>query len=89
MLRIRLSRVGKKKQPSYRIVVVDSRAPRDGAYLDLVGSYNPLPEESVVRIDEEKARGWLLKGAQPSESVVRLLRKSGVLGKDDGNEGAD
>jgi small subunit ribosomal protein S16 len=89
MLRIRLSRVGKKKQPSYRIVVVDSRAPRDGAYLDLVGSYNPLPKEPVVRIDEEKARGWLLKGAQPSEPVVRLLRKSGVLEKADNNEGAD
>ena len=81
MLRIRLRRVGSRGQPSYRIVVADSRAARDGAFVDYLGHYNPRTEPSTVVIDEEKALSWLRKGAQPSEAVARMLKKSGVLDK--------
>ncbi len=79
MLRIRLRRVGKKKAPAYRIVVADSRAPRDGAFVEVLGLYDPLTEPLTVQVDSEKVRDWIRKGAQPSEKVMYLLRKSGVL----------
>ncbi|MBI4233073.1 MAG: 30S ribosomal protein S16 [Chloroflexi bacterium] len=87
MLRIRLRRVGKRSMPSYRVVVADSRAPRDGAYVDQVGTYNPLTDPPTVRIDEAKAVEWLRRGAQPSEPVQRMLRKLGVLEKVKSDEG--
>ncbi len=79
MLRIRLRRVGKKKQPSYRVVVADSRAPRDGAFVETIGHYNPLTNPATVTIDEEKAREWLRQGAQPSDRVQRLLAAQGIV----------
>lgn len=82
MVRIRLRRIGKKKQPSYRIVVTDSRAPREGAFLEAIGRYNPRTEPSEVEIDADRARDWLSKGAQPSDAVVKLLKISGVLTQD-------
>lgn len=81
MLRIRLRRVGAKKQPSYRLVVADSRAPRDGAFVEIIGHYNPMTEPETVVIDEEKALHWLKEGAQPSETTARLLGKAGILEK--------
>ncbi len=79
MLRIRLRRMGKKKQPSYRVVVADSRAPRDGAFVEVLGYYNPRTEPATVQIDIERAKLWLSRGAQPSDRVVRLLASRGVL----------
>ena len=81
MLRIRLLRVGRKKQPSYRIVVAEARAPRDGAFVDWIGHYDPRTDPPVVRVDQEKAVAWLGKGAQPSDTVRRLLRLLGVYEK--------
>lgn len=74
-------RTGKRKQPSYRVVVADQRSPRDGRFVEEVGTYNPLTDPSQIAIDEEKALGWLAKGAQPSESVRALLRRTGVWQK--------
>jgi small subunit ribosomal protein S16 len=79
LLRIRLRRVGKKKAPAYRIVVADSRAPRDGAFIEVLGLYDPLTEPLTVEVDADKVRDWMRKGAQPSEKVGYLLRKAGVL----------
>ncbi|MBF8267773.1 MAG: ribosomal protein [Dehalococcoidia bacterium] len=79
MLRIRLRRVGAKKQPSYRIVVADSRAPRDGAFVEQVGHYNPLTDPPTITLDEDKVVKWLRQGAQPSEPVERMLKKMGTL----------
>ena len=73
MLRIRLRRIGAKKHPSYRIVVADSRSPRNGRFVDQVGRYDPMTDPPTVVLDEEKAREWLRKGAQPSEPVQRFL----------------
>lgn len=73
MLRIRLFRVGKKKQPSYRIVVADARSPRDGAIVEQVGIYNPLTDPATVVIDNEKVQKWIGVGAKPSDTVQRLL----------------
>ncbi|MCJ7604956.1 MAG: 30S ribosomal protein S16 [Dehalococcoidales bacterium] len=81
MLRIRLRRVGAKKHPSYRLVVADVRAPRDGAFVEIIGHYNPMTEPETVVIDEEKALHWLRQGAQPSETTARLLGKAGILEK--------
>ncbi len=81
MLRIRLRRVGKKGAPSYRIVVADSRAPRDGAYVDWIGQYEPLFDPPKVTLNEEKAVHWLQKGAQPSEPVHRILNWNGIYEK--------
>lgn len=78
-VRIRLSRVGATKQPSYRLVVADSRAARDGRALDTIGHYNPRTEPIELNIDEAKAKDWLAKGAQPSDTVVRLFRRAGLL----------
>ena len=72
--RMRLARVGSKKNPIYRVVVSDSRSPRDGKFIEIVGRYNPQTEPSLIELDEEKVRGWLAKGAQPSEPVQRLLK---------------
>jgi small subunit ribosomal protein S16 len=79
MLRIRLRRIGKTKAPSYRIVVADSKSPRDGAFIDILGNYEPLANPAVVSIDVDKARDWIRKGAKPSETVEKLLKKHGVL----------
>ena len=79
MLRIRLRRVGKKKQPSYRIVVADVRSPRDGRFVEQVGHYNPLTDPSTVVLNEERVAYWLGQGAQPSDPVSRILRFQGML----------
>jgi small subunit ribosomal protein S16 len=76
--RMRLARVGSKKNPIYRVVVADSRSPRDGRFIEIVGRYNPQTEPSTIELDEEKIRGWLDKGVQPSESVRRLLKAKGL-----------
>ena len=81
MLRIRLRRVGKKGRPSYRIVVADSRAPRDGKYVEWIGQYDPLYDPPKVTLNQEKAVAWLAKGAQPSDAVQRILQWSGILEK--------
>lgn len=78
-VRIRLTRTGKKKQPSYRVVVADGRAPRDGRYIEQIGRYDPRQEPSVVEINQERANYWLQNGAQPSDPVRRLLQIAGVL----------
>ncbi len=79
VVRMRLMRMGKKKQPMYRVVVVDSRAPRDGRYIEQIGRYEPLHDPSIVEIDNERAADWLSKGASPSETVEKLLNISGVM----------
>ena len=81
MVKIRLRRVGDKKRPSYRLVVADSRAPRDGAFINIIGYYNPLTDPETVVIDEEKALHWLGQGAQPTATVARLLSKAGIIEK--------
>jgi small subunit ribosomal protein S16 len=78
VLRIRLRRVGKKKQPNYRLVVADSRAPRDGAFIETIGTYNPLTEPATISVDEAKAREWLGKGAVPSDRAQRILASQGI-----------
>jgi small subunit ribosomal protein S16 len=77
-VKLRLMRMGKKKQPTYRLVAADGRSPRDGRFIELVGVYDPRAEPSVVRIDNDKAVAWLRKGAQPTERVERLLKISGA-----------
>ena len=79
MLRIRLSRVGKKKQPAYRIVVADSRSPRDGSFLKIIGHYNPLTEPTTLVVKEDEAVHWLQKGAKPSDTAAKLLTRIGVM----------
>ncbi len=79
MVRIRLRRVGAKKQPSYRLVVTDSRAPRDGRFIEIVGNFNPRTEPPLVEIDAERVKYWLSQGAQPSDAVARLLQQKGIL----------
>lgn len=78
MVKIRLRRIGKKKQPTYRVVVADSRAPRDGRFIEAIGRYAPRNEPSLVEIDPDRAREWLGKGAQPSGAVTKLLKIAGV-----------
>ena len=73
-VRMRLTRVGSKKNPIYRVVVADSRSPRDGRFLDIVGQYNPQPNPSLIEFNEDKVKDWLSKGAKPSEAVGRLLK---------------
>jgi small subunit ribosomal protein S16 len=77
-VKIRLMRVGKKKQPTYRVVVTDGRSPRDGRFIEIIGQYAPRQEPSFVQIDAESALGWLRKGAQPTEQVQKLLMSTGV-----------
>ena len=79
MLKIRLQRVGKKKQPTYRVVVADARAPRDGKYVEIIGQYNPRTEPTTFVIDEEKARAWMSKGAQPTERIHKLFATVGIM----------
>lgn len=79
MLRIRLRRVGARNQPSYRIVVADSRAARDGAFVDHLGHYNPTTEPPTIELDEDKALKWIRQGAKPSEAVERMLKSQGTL----------
>ncbi len=81
MVKIRLRRVGTKKKPSYRLVVADARAPRDGAFISIIGHYNPLTDPETVVIDEEKALSWLRQGAQPTATAARLLSKLGIMEK--------
>lgn len=81
MVKIRLKRMGAKHRPMYRIVVADSQAPRGGAYLEVIGNFNPLTDPETVNIDEAKALEWLEKGAQPTETAFRLLAKMGVMEK--------
>ena len=82
MLKIRLRRAGKKGQPSYRIVVTDSRWARDGRFVEWIGTYNPLSDPPDVTLEEEKALTWLQKGAQPSDAVSRILKWKGILSKE-------
>lgn len=79
MLRIRLRRVGKKKQPQYRLVVADSRAPRDGAFIETIGTYNPLTDPATIEVNEERAKEWLSKGALPSDRAVKILASKGLV----------
>ena len=79
MLRIRLRRVGMKKQPSYRVVVAESTAPRDGKFVEVVGFYNPRTQPETINVKEERVLHWLSVGAQPSDSTARLLKKVGTL----------
>jgi small subunit ribosomal protein S16 len=78
VVKIRLSRHGNKKNPIYRVVVADSRQPRDGKTLEEIGRYNPQLEPSLIEIDAERARAWLANGAQPTEQVAKLLKIAGV-----------
>lgn len=77
-VRLRLMRMGKKKQPTYRIVAADARSPRDGRFIEIVGTYDPRQEPSAISVDNEKAVKWLRNGAQPSERVKKLLEISGA-----------
>ncbi len=79
MVKIRLMRMGMKGAPSYRVVVADARAPRDGRFIENIGWYNPLTEPSTIQINAERARHWMRVGAQPTESVRSLLVRSGVI----------
>ena len=78
-VRIRLRRVGKKKQPQYRLVVADSRAPRDGAFIETLGTYNPLTHPATISINGDRAKEWIAKGAIPSDRAVRLLASQGII----------
>ena len=79
MVKMRLKRIGAKKAPFYRVVVADSRYPRNGRFIEEIGTYNPLAEPAQVNIDGEKAKAWITKGAQPTETVKALLKKSGIV----------
>lgn len=81
MVKLRLRRVGAKKQASYRVVAADSRSPRDGRFIEVVGFYNPRTEPETVQIKEERALHWLSVGAQPTDAVIRLLKKTGTLNR--------
>ncbi len=78
MVKIRLRRMGAKKAPFYRVVVADSRFPRDGRFIEEIGTYNPMTEPAEVKIDAEKAKTWLKNGAQPTDTVKSLLKKTGI-----------
>jgi len=77
-VRIRLKRMGAKKRPFYRIVVADSRFPRDGRFIEEIGIYNPTTDPSTLEVNQEKAAGWLKKGAKPSETVKSLFKRAGI-----------
>jgi small subunit ribosomal protein S16 len=78
--KIRLARVGSKKNPIYRVVVADSRSPRDGRFIEIVGRYNPQTDPSTIEFDEAKVKDWLSKGAQPTDPVARLLKAKNIGG---------
>ena len=77
-VKLRLTRIGSKKNPIYRVVAADSRSPRDGRFLEIVGRYNPQTDPSTIDLDEQKVKAWLEKGAQPTDSVRRLLRAKNI-----------
>ena len=79
MLKIRLRRIGAKKAPFYRVVVADSRYPRDGRFIEEIGYYNPITEPAEIKIDAEKAKKWIANGAQPTDTVKSLLKKSNIV----------
>jgi small subunit ribosomal protein S16 len=79
MVKIRLRRMGAHKKPFYRVVVADARSPRDGRFIEEIGYYNPLTDPADIKIDEEKAKKWLDNGAQPTDTVKTLFKKSGIL----------
>lgn len=79
-VKIRLKRMGAKKSPFYRVVVADSRFPRDGRFIEQVGTYNPMVEPSAIEFDAEKIEKWIKNGAQPTDTVKRLLKKKGIVG---------
>jgi small subunit ribosomal protein S16 len=81
MVKIRLRRMGRRNRPFYRVVVADSRSPRDGKFIEIIGHYNPLTEPTTISIDGEKALKWLRYGAQPTDTVRRLLAKVGIMDK--------
>ena len=78
-VKMRLRRLGMKKAPFYRVIVADSRSPRDGRFIEEIGYYNPLTEPAEIKIDAEKAKKWIANGAQPTETVKSLLKKSGIV----------
>lgn len=78
-VKIRLRRMGAKKAPFYRIVVADSRYPRDGRFIEEIGYYDPTKEPSIVKVDAEKVKSWMSKGAQPTDTVKRLLKENGAI----------
>ncbi len=80
-VKLRLKRMGTNKKPFYRIVAADSKSPRDGRFIETVGTYNPISKEEAITVDEEKALSWLNKGAQPTETVRSILRKKGIIAK--------
>jgi small subunit ribosomal protein S16 len=86
-VKLRLMRMGKKKQPTYRVVAADGRSPRDGRFIEIVGVYNPRTDPSEIRIDNDKAVAWLSKGAQPTEAVRKLLEISGAWEQYSGAKG--
>ncbi len=77
-VKLRLTRVGSKKNPIYRVVAADSRSPRDGKFIEILGRYNPQTDPSTIDVDAEKVKAWLDKGAQPTESVARILKVAGI-----------
>ena len=79
MVKIRLRRMGSKKNPFYRIVVADSRSPRDGRFIEEIGTYDPMKAEAAVTLDADKAKQWIANGAQPTDTVKAMLKKNGVL----------
>jgi small subunit ribosomal protein S16 len=79
-VKIRLTRIGSKKNPIYRVVVADSRSPRDGRFIEIVGRYNPQTEPSTIELDEAKINDWVAKGAQPTEPVAKLMKAAGIGG---------
>jgi len=81
MVKIRLRRMGRRNKPFYRVVVADSRSPRDGKFIDIIGHYNPLTDPATISIDGEKALKWLSYGAQPTDTVRSLLNKLGIMDK--------
>lgn len=81
MVKIRLNRMGAKRQPFYRVVVADSRSPRDGRFIEIVGNYDPTKNPAIINIDEEKVISWIKNGAQPTDTVRSLLSKKGIMKK--------
>lgn len=79
MVKMRLRRMGAKKQPFYRVIVADERSPRNGRFIEEIGYYNPLTDPSVIKIDADKAKEWIKNGAQPTETVKVLLKKAGIV----------
>ena len=81
-VRMRLARIGSKKNPIYRVVVADSRSPRDGRFIEIIGRYNPQTDPSTIELDETKVKEWLAKGAQPSDPVAKLIKVAGIGASD-------